>query len=67
MVLSSYRISPHAKIDMFTIKSLTTTPSAAIHNGLIDLLRDSVEGGASVGFLAPSTPERVPNPSGTIN
>jgi hypothetical protein len=27
--------------------------SAAIHNGLIDLLRESVEGGASVGFLAP--------------
>jgi len=38
---------------MFTIQSLTTTPSAAIHNGLIDLLCDSVEGGASVGFLAP--------------
>ncbi len=38
---------------MFTIQSLTTTPSAAIHNGLIDLLRDSVEGGASVGFLSP--------------
>jgi ribosomal protein S18 acetylase RimI-like enzyme len=39
---------------MFTIQRLTTTPpSAAIHTGLIELLRDSVEGGASVGFLSP--------------
>jgi ribosomal protein S18 acetylase RimI-like enzyme len=38
---------------MFTIQLLTATPSTAIHNGLIELLRDSVEGGASVGFLAP--------------
>ena len=38
---------------MFTIQLLTTTPSTTIRDGLIDLLRDSVEGGASVGFLSP--------------
>ncbi len=38
---------------MFTIQLLTTTPSPTIYNGLIDLLCDSVEGGASVGFLSP--------------
>ena len=38
---------------MFTIQLLTTTPPTTIHNGLIELLRDSVEGGASVGFLSP--------------
>jgi ribosomal protein S18 acetylase RimI-like enzyme len=38
---------------MFTIQLLATTPSTTIHNGLIDLLIDSVEGGASVGFLSP--------------
>ena len=38
---------------MFTIQLLTTSPSTAIFNGLIELLRDSVEGGASVGFLSP--------------
>jgi acetyltransferase len=38
---------------MFTIQLLTTPPSDFIHDGLIELLRDSVEGGASVGFLAP--------------
>ena len=38
---------------MFTIQSLTTLPLTPILNGLIELLRDSVEGGASVGFLSP--------------
>ena len=38
---------------MFTIQSLTTLPLTPILNGLNELLRDSVEGGASVGFLAP--------------
>jgi acetyltransferase len=38
---------------MFTIQLLTTAPSDTIRDGLIELLRDSVEGGASVGFLAP--------------
>jgi len=39
---------------MFILQLLTTPPpSATIFNGLIELLRDSVEGGASVGFLAP--------------
>ena len=38
---------------MFTIQSLTTPPSITILEGLIELLRDSVEGGASVGFLSP--------------
>jgi len=38
---------------MFTIHLLTTTPSTTIRDGLIDLLRDSVEGGASIGFLSP--------------
>ena len=38
---------------MFTIQLLTATPSDLIRDGLIELLRDSVEGGASVGFLAP--------------
>ena len=38
---------------MFTIQSLTTPPLTPILNGLIELLRDSVEGGASVGFLSP--------------
>jgi acetyltransferase len=38
---------------MFTLQLLTTPPSTTIYNGLIELLRDSVEGGASVGFLAP--------------
>ena len=38
---------------MFIIQSLTTPPLTPILNGLIELLRDSVEGGASVGFLSP--------------
>jgi acetyltransferase len=38
---------------MFILQGLTAAPSTAIREGLIDLLRDSVEGGASVGFLAP--------------
>jgi acetyltransferase len=38
---------------MFTLQLLTTTPSDLIRDGLIELLRDSVESGASVGFLAP--------------
>ncbi len=38
---------------MFTIQPLTTAPSDTTRESLIDLLRDSVEGGASVGFLAP--------------
>ena len=38
---------------MFTVQLLSTLPSTAIHNGLIELLLDSVEGGASVGFLSP--------------
>jgi acetyltransferase len=38
---------------MFTIQLLTTPPSTTIYYGLIELLRDSVEGGASVGFLTP--------------
>ena len=38
---------------MFTLQLLTTTPSDLIRDGLIELLRDSVEGGASVGFLSP--------------
>ena len=42
---------------MFSLQLITTPPSASIYNGLIELLRDSVEGGASVGFLAPLKPE----------
>ncbi len=38
---------------MFTLQLLTATPSPTIYDGLIELLRDSVEGGASVGFLSP--------------
>jgi len=38
---------------MFTLQLLTTPPSTDILNGLIELLHDSVEGGASVGFLSP--------------
>jgi ribosomal protein S18 acetylase RimI-like enzyme len=38
---------------MFTLQLITTPPTTTITNGLIELLRDSVEGGASVGFLAP--------------
>ncbi len=38
---------------MLTIQPLITSPSATIYNGLVELLRDSVEGGASVGFLSP--------------
>ncbi len=38
---------------MFTIQLLTNTPTDTLRDGLIDLLCDSVEGGASVGFLAP--------------
>ncbi len=38
---------------MYTIQLLTTAPSPAVRDGLIELLRDSVEGGASVGFLSP--------------
>jgi ribosomal protein S18 acetylase RimI-like enzyme len=38
---------------MFLLEDLTAAPSIAIRDGLIELLRDSVEGGASVGFLAP--------------
>jgi acetyltransferase len=38
---------------MFTLQLLTTTTSDLIRDGLIELLRDSVESGASVGFLAP--------------
>jgi ribosomal protein S18 acetylase RimI-like enzyme len=38
---------------MFLLEGLTAASSTAIRDGLIELLRDSVEGGASVGFLAP--------------
>ncbi len=38
---------------MFTVQSLTPTSSTALLNSLIELLCDSVEGGASVGFLSP--------------
>jgi acetyltransferase len=38
---------------MFTLQLITTPPSTTIYDGLIELLRDSVEGGASVGFLSP--------------
>ncbi len=38
---------------MFTIQLLTAPPATTIYHGLIELLHDSVEGGASVGFLAP--------------
>jgi GNAT superfamily N-acetyltransferase len=38
---------------VFTIQSLTTPPSLDIYEGLIELLRDAVEGGASVGCLSP--------------
>jgi ribosomal protein S18 acetylase RimI-like enzyme len=38
---------------MFTLQLITTPPSTDIYEGLIKLLRDSVEGGASVGFLSP--------------
>jgi len=39
---------------MFTLQLITTPPpSAALYNGLIDLLIDVVEGGASMGFLSP--------------
>jgi acetyltransferase len=38
---------------MFTLQLMTTPPSAILYEGLIELLRDSVEGGASVGYLAP--------------
>ena len=36
-----------------TIEPLTATPSAAETNELAALLRDAVEGGASVGFMLP--------------
>ena len=42
---------------MFTIQLLTTAPTDRLREGLIDLLCDSVEGGASVGFLSPLTRE----------
>jgi acetyltransferase len=38
---------------MFTLQLLTAAPSDNRRESLIELLRDSVEGGASVGFLAP--------------
>ncbi len=38
---------------MFTLQLITTPPTSEIFNGLLELLRDAVEGGASVGFLAP--------------
>jgi acetyltransferase len=38
---------------MFTLQLITTPPSTVVYEGLIELLRDSVENGASVGFLAP--------------
>jgi acetyltransferase len=38
---------------MFTIQPITTPPSTVVYESLIELLRDSVENGASVGFLAP--------------
>jgi acetyltransferase len=41
------------EFSMFTLQLLTTTTSDLIRDGLIELLRDSVESGASVGFLAP--------------
>lgn len=44
---------------MFHIRLLTAAPSDDIRNGLIELLHDSVEGGASVGFLAPLKRERA--------
>lgn len=40
-------------VSVFTLQSLTTAPSDTLREGLIDLLCDSVEGGASVGFLLP--------------
>jgi acetyltransferase len=42
---------------VFTIRLLTTAPSDRLRDGLIELLRDSVEGGASVGFLLPFSRE----------
>jgi acetyltransferase len=44
---------------MFTLQLITAPPSTPINNGLIELLRDSVEGGASVGFVAPLKRELV--------
>ena len=38
---------------MFTLQRLAPAPAYAVREGLIELLCDSVEGGASVGFLAP--------------
>jgi ribosomal protein S18 acetylase RimI-like enzyme len=38
---------------MFTLQRLALPPACAVREGLIDLLCDSVEGGASVGFLSP--------------
>jgi acetyltransferase len=38
---------------MFTLQRLALPPAYAVREGLIDLLCDSVEGGASVGFVLP--------------
>ena len=38
---------------MFTLQLITTPPSTVVYEGLIELLRESVENGASVGFLSP--------------
>ena len=38
---------------MFILQFITAPPSNTIYEGLIELLRDAVEGGASVGFLSP--------------
>ena len=38
---------------MFTLQRLASSPAYAVREGLIDLLCDSVEDGASVGFLSP--------------
>ena len=38
---------------MFTLQRLALPPACAVREGLIDLLCDSVESGASVGFLSP--------------
>lgn len=46
------RVNVYHRIIMFTLQLITTSPSIPLFNGLIELLRDAVEGGASVGFLS---------------
>jgi GNAT superfamily N-acetyltransferase len=41
---------------MLTIERLDAAGAAAIHDTLCEILRDSVDGGASVGFLPPLAP-----------